>query len=53
MLSESNKKKVAEARTTLKRSEALVLQYLDELGITYQEFQLIKNSTINQRVYLN
>ncbi|MDN2661831.1 hypothetical protein OW492_00400 [Psychromonas sp. 14N.309.X.WAT.B.A12] len=52
MLSEKNKAKLEDVRATLKRSEARVLRELEVLGISYQQFQLLKNRP-NHKVSLN
>lgn len=52
MLSIQGKKVLREAKATLKDSEALVIEKLKELGITYQEFRLLKSNS-SQKVYLN
>jgi hypothetical protein len=52
MLSEHGKQELKKARATLRDSEALVIKTLKQLGLTYDEFKLLKN-TFNQNVYLN
>lgn len=52
MLSPSGNKKVAELKVFLKESEALVLQTLKDLGLTYEEFILLTNNP-NKNSYLN
>ena len=52
MLSERGMEVLQEAKDTLEDSEALLLEKLKELGITLQEFRLLK-SNYNQEVSSN
>jgi hypothetical protein len=52
MLSILGKKKVAEFKASLEESEALILQTLKGLGLTYEEFILLTSSS-SQSEYLN
>lgn len=52
LLSVESKEVLKEAKVTLKDSEALVIEKLKELGITHQEFRLLKSNS-DQKVSSN
>ncbi len=53
MRTENTQQLIKELKASLSRSEALVLESLERLGITYEQFLLLKASSSRQKVSVN